>query len=38
MFDPATLFSVRGRTALVTGGATGLGRICAEAIRTRAPA
>src|SRR6476660_8709533 len=26
------LFSVRGRTALVTGGATGLGRICAEAL------
>ena len=25
-------FSVRGRTALVTGGATGLGRICAEAL------
>ena len=28
----ADLFSVRGRTALVTGGATGLGRICAEAL------
>jgi NAD(P)-dependent dehydrogenase (short-subunit alcohol dehydrogenase family) len=26
------LFSVKGRTALVTGGATGLGRICAEAL------
>jgi NAD(P)-dependent dehydrogenase (short-subunit alcohol dehydrogenase family) len=26
------LFSVRGRTALVTGGATGLGRVCAEAL------
>ena len=26
------LFPVRGRTALVTGGATGLGRICAEAL------
>src|SRR6476620_12190985 len=26
------LFSARGRTALVTGGATGLGRICAEAL------
>jgi NAD(P)-dependent dehydrogenase (short-subunit alcohol dehydrogenase family) len=32
MFDPADLFSVRGRTALVTGGATGIGRICAEAL------
>ena len=29
---PTDLFSVRGRTALVTGGATGLGRICAEAL------
>ncbi len=29
---PSDLFSVRGRTALVTGGATGLGRICAEAL------
>src|SRR5580704_1097223 len=28
------LFSVRGRTALVTGGATGLGRVCAEALLT----
>ncbi len=28
----ADLFSVSGRTALVTGGATGLGRICAEAL------
>src|SRR6202453_5142937 len=26
------LFSVRGRTALVTGGASGLGRVCAEAL------
>jgi NAD(P)-dependent dehydrogenase (short-subunit alcohol dehydrogenase family) len=26
------LFSVAGRTALVTGGATGIGRICAEAL------
>jgi NAD(P)-dependent dehydrogenase (short-subunit alcohol dehydrogenase family) len=26
------LFSVRGRKALITGGATGLGRICAEAL------
>ncbi len=32
MFAPSDLFSVRGRTALVTGGATGLGRICAEAL------
>jgi NAD(P)-dependent dehydrogenase (short-subunit alcohol dehydrogenase family) len=28
------LFSVSGRTALVTGGATGLGRVCAEALLT----
>ena len=28
----ADLFSVSGRIALVTGGATGLGRICAEAL------
>lgn len=27
-----SLFSVRGKTALVTGGATGLGRICAETL------
>src|SRR5260370_16649454 len=32
MLAPSDLFSVRGRTALVTGGATGLGRICAEAL------
>ena len=32
MFDPSELFSLLGRTALVTGGATGLGRICAEAL------
>ena len=34
MFAPSELFSVRGRTALVTGGATGIGRICAEALLT----
>ena len=34
MLSPSDLFSVRGRTALVTGGATGLGRICAEALLT----
>ena len=32
MFALPDLFSVKGRTALVTGGATGLGRICAEAL------
>ena len=32
MFAFDDLFSVRGRTALVTGGATGIGRICAEAL------
>ena len=32
MLAPTDLFSVRGRTALVTGGATGLGRVCAEAL------
>ena len=32
MFALSDLFSVRGRTALVTGGATGIGRICAEAL------
>jgi NAD(P)-dependent dehydrogenase (short-subunit alcohol dehydrogenase family) len=32
MIAATELFSVRGRTALVTGGATGLGRICAEAL------
>ncbi len=32
MFEPSDLFSLRGRTALVTGGATGLGRVCAEAL------
>ncbi len=34
MFALPDLFSVAGRTALVTGGATGLGRICAEALLT----
>jgi NAD(P)-dependent dehydrogenase (short-subunit alcohol dehydrogenase family) len=32
MFALGDLFSVAGRTALVTGGATGLGRVCAEAL------
>src|SRR5271157_5154336 len=32
MLAPSDLFSVRGRTALVTGGATGLGLVCAEAL------
>ena len=32
MFSLSDLFSVKGRTALVTGGATGLGRVCAEAL------
>jgi NAD(P)-dependent dehydrogenase (short-subunit alcohol dehydrogenase family) len=32
VFALTDLFSVAGRTALVTGGATGLGRICAEAL------
>jgi NAD(P)-dependent dehydrogenase (short-subunit alcohol dehydrogenase family) len=30
--DLEALFSVNGKTALVTGGATGLGRICAETL------
>src|ERR1700709_805104 len=32
MYSLPDLFSVKGRTALVTGGATGLGRVCAEAL------
>jgi len=32
LFDFRDLFSVEGRTALVTGGATGIGRLCAEAL------
>jgi NAD(P)-dependent dehydrogenase (short-subunit alcohol dehydrogenase family) len=32
MFAPSEPFSVQGRTALATGGATGIGRICAEAL------
>ena len=32
MFALDDLFSVKGRTALVTGGATGLGRVAAEAL------
>lgn len=32
MIDLEALFSVKGKTALVTGGATGIGRICAETL------
>src|SRR5438477_2029974 len=32
MFTIPDLFSVAGRTALVTGGGAGLGRVCAEAL------
>jgi NAD(P)-dependent dehydrogenase (short-subunit alcohol dehydrogenase family) len=32
MFSLENLFSLKGRTALVTGGATGLGRVAAEAL------
>jgi NAD(P)-dependent dehydrogenase (short-subunit alcohol dehydrogenase family) len=32
LFSLTDLFSVAGRTALVTGGATGIGRTCAEAL------
>src|SRR5437764_1173432 len=32
MLAPSDLFDLGGRTALVTGGATGIGKICAEAM------
>jgi NAD(P)-dependent dehydrogenase (short-subunit alcohol dehydrogenase family) len=32
VFTLQDLFSLEGRTALVTGGATGIGRVCAEAL------
>ncbi|MFT0891456.1 SDR family oxidoreductase [Pseudochelatococcus sp. G4_1912] len=32
MVNLETLFSVKGKTALVTGGATGIGRVCAQTL------
>ena len=32
MLAPSDLFDLSGRTALVTGGATGIGKVCAEAL------
>ncbi len=32
MLAPSILFDLSGRTARVTGGATGIGRACAEAM------
>ncbi|HKN26990.1 MAG TPA: SDR family oxidoreductase [Roseiarcus sp.] len=32
MLAPSKLFDLSGRTALVTGGATGIGKVCAEAL------
>ncbi len=32
MLSPSDLFDLSGRTALVTGGATGIGKVCAEAL------
>jgi NAD(P)-dependent dehydrogenase (short-subunit alcohol dehydrogenase family) len=34
MFAPSELFSIRGRTALVTAGATGIARIWVDALLT----
>ena len=34
MLSPSDLFDLNGRTALVTGGATGIGRVCVEALLT----